>query len=557
MANQLAVNTANAGVSADGCCTPKADKSPQKMSVTPRRVLPIIFLPGIMGSNLRMTAKRQALLRYTNNIAWRPDDLSEGAALLKASPADRQQQLDPDTTEVDIYHPDGPTGDKSSSAKQRHTINGIQVHLNVGVDTPLLTDDAITVDGKRKTKEMKARERGWSEVYFDSYRRLLETCEENLNSPFAYGYWKDIFDVAPEKWSASPSPSLPPLSFEECKKALAACWYPVHAMGYNWLKSNEESGVEVAKRIRSLIENYRSQKYVCEKVIIVTHSMGGLVARAVIHPEMGGLEADVLGIVHGAMPAIGAPAAYKRMRCGFEEQALGIGVAPKILGNFGNEVTAVMGNSRGGLELLPSKAYGNGWLEIRKNGTLLQSLPTKEDPYAEIYKLRGKWFSLLRDEWINPAQLPLRGFERSCILLDSAKKFHERINSTYHPLSYAHYSAESTRASWALISWELDKKYGGSDWQNLTISSDGRQGKFQVNDPKDASKSFDVSLGPSVGAGDQTVPLRSAEHQLHSGKFKGIFRQVGYAHQDSYQDPTALKSTLYSLVRIIETMRWS
>jgi hypothetical protein len=53
------------------------------------------------------------------------------------------------------------------------------------------------------------------------------------------------------------------------------------------------------------------------------------------------------------------------------------------------------------------------------------------------------------------------------------------------------------------------------------------------------------------------VPLRSAEHQLHSGKFSGIFRQTGYEHQGSYADDNALRSTLYSLVRIISAMKWS
>lgn len=31
----------------------------------------------------------------------------------------------------------------------------------------------------------------------------------------------------------------------------------------------------------------------------------------------------------------------------------------------------------------------------------------------------------------------------------------------------------------------------------------------------------------------QTVPLHSAEAQLRSGQFKGIFRQTGYEHQAS------------------------
>ena len=556
MATQLPVNTEKRGVTASGCCTPSSDRIPQKMSVTPRRVLPIIFLPGIMGSNLRMSAERQAFVKASNNIAWRPDHVKEGAALLAASAADRQRQLDPDTTEVDIYDPNAPTGDKTSAA-ERHTVNGINVYLDVGIDTPLLTDDLPTT-GRRVTKEMKARCRGWSEIYFDSYHVLLEKCEMQLNSIAPYGPWGQICDVDPAQWLASPSSKLKPFSFAELKEATKGCWYPVHAMGYNWLRSNEDSGIEVARRIRELIERYRASDYECEKVIIVTHSMGGLVARAVIHPQMGALASEVLGIVHGAMPAIGAPAAYKRMRCGFEEGAFGLSIPPKVLGNYGDEVTAVLGNCRGGLELLPTKAYGNGWLNIRQDEKSLLSLPVNADPYSEIYSIKGKWYSLFREEWINPAGLPERGFEQTCRLLRKVQKFHENIDSTYHTLSYAHYSADGKKSSWQKVSWNLDKKCGDVNWQQLVVRTDNRQGKFDVGSAATSNAAvFGVSLGESVGPGDKTVPLQSADDQMKSGKFSGVFRQVGYEHQDSYKDAAALNSTLYSLVRIIQTMRWS
>ena len=89
-------------VKAVGYATPKEDKKPQKMYALPKRVIPIVFLPGIMGSNLRMNAARQALLRRKNNIAWRPDRPKEMVGLIHADPAQRQMQLDPAATEVDI-----------------------------------------------------------------------------------------------------------------------------------------------------------------------------------------------------------------------------------------------------------------------------------------------------------------------------------------------------------------------------------------------------------------------------------------------------------------------
>ncbi|NRR29989.1 hypothetical protein HSX11_07290 [Oxalobacteraceae bacterium] len=579
MGKQLAVNVAAGGLKATGCCTPKEDKTPQKMSVPPRRVLPIIFIPGIMGSNLRMSAKRQEELKKSNNIAWRPDFKYESSGLLNASPRERQLQLDPSTTEVDEYDPpNSSTGDKKETPEDRNKIGTVSVTLNVGINTPLLTDD-LKGSKNGKTKEEKARERGWGEIYCGSYQGILEKCEQHLNSPPTSDFWKKMFEVDPVRWGAHPEPALKRLSENDFKKAVEGCWFPVHAMGYNWLEANGDSALKLGNRIIKLIKKYREQKFQCEKVILITHSMGGLVARALIHPKLGKLSSEILGIVHGEMPAAGAPAAYKRIRSGTEESGSIIDFAPKILGNFGSDVTAVLGNAQGGLELLPSKAYGNGWLEIRQNGKLLRSLPENGDPYAEIYQIRDKWWRLLREEWLNPALQPGCGFDHTYILLEQAKEFHELINSSYHDLCYAHYGCDSGRPSWEKVIWNLDPKYKEKDWQGLHIFSDEKKGKFRLYkatsdfiDDEDSGiasmdgtninippqyPSFGVELGASVGPGDQTVPARSSDQQLHSGKFSGLFRQVGYEHQNSYKDDAAIKSTLFSLVRIIEKMKWS
>ena len=348
--------------------------------------------------------------------------------------------------------------------------------------------------------------------------------------------------------------------------AVTDCWFPVHAMGYNWLQSNRDSGIYVSKRITALIESYKAHGFECEKVIVVTHSMGGLVARALIHPEMGNLGTKILGIVHGVMPAIGAGAAYKRMRCGFEDP--GIMKSPmnsitaKVLGNLGSEVTAVLGNAPGGLELLPCKAYGNGWLQVSHNGKIIKSLPQLSDPYKEIYKLRRKWYGLLNEEWLNPAGHKQAGYERTARLLDDAKEFHNAIENTYHDQSYAHYGAGTKHAAWHNVVWSIDKRDSMVDPDKLQIVSDNLQGKLRVVDPEKSAQHgtarpwLEINMLPAVDAGDQTVPLHSAEHQLQSGKFQGIFRQSGYEHQDSYSDENALHSTLYSIVQIAKIMKW-
>ena len=560
------------GRQAEGFFTPTQDLMPQVISIPPKRVLPIIFLPGIMGSNLRMSAARQAQMRKNNNIAWRPENKTESIALSRASTAVRQQQLDPLQTEVDEYDTKrNPTGNVLESADQRHDNAKVGFVFNVGIETPLLMDDPVTTKG-RKSKEQKARERGWGEVFFDSYRGLLEMCEERLNTAFHYekmdNWWKHIVGVPPARWQASANPPLAPLEEKTLRAAVKNCWFPVHAMGYNWLQSNRDSGVRVAERIALLMERYNAEGFQCEKIIVVTHSMGGLVARALIHPDMGNFQDKVLGIVHGVMPATGAGAAYKRMRCGFEDPGLAsmsplVSVTAKVLGNHGPEVTAVLGNAQGGLELLPSHAYGNDWLRLIHAGRTIKSLPKTGDPYEEIYKLRGKWYSLLREDWINPAFQRSSGFKNTSNFLDKAKRFHSAIDSTYHDQSYAHYGADAEHAAWHNVVWAIGDSTNPVDADKLQIVGDNLQGSLQVTDPGwptiagTVRPSIEVKMQPATDPGDQTVPLHSAEHQLRSGKFKGIFRQTGYEHQNSYKDDRALHSTLYSLVRVAQTMTWS
>lgn len=558
----------------EGFLTPAEDSIPQVHSILPRRVLPIIFLPGIMGSNLRLSAARQREMGRDNNISWRPDSLEQARILLGGNPAMRQNQLDPRETEVDVYEPiTNPTGDAAETADMRHDVVKAKVSyaLDISIDSPLLMDDPVTAK-PRKLKDQKARERGWGEVFFNSYQDLLELCERRLYTAFYRGnldrWWRNIVDVPPLSWEAHPQPLLQPLDESTLRKTVKNCWFPVHAMGYNWLQSNQDSGIAVAKRVNALMKRYQDQGYQCEKVIVVTHSMGGLVARALIHPKMGKMQDKVLGIVHGVMPAIGAAAAYKRMRCGFEDPGLNsmsplVSTTAKVLGNLGTEVTAVLGNAQGGLELLPSQAYGNNWLHVTHKGQRLKSLPQKGDPYEEIYKLRDKWYGLLRNEWINPARQDGVGFERTCNLLDQAKAFHNAITSTYHDQSFAHYGADPNRAAWHNVVWALDDKAKVFNMEDLHIAVDNFQGVMGMTDPRFPSRpgevgpQFTATMQAAVDPGDQTVPLHSAEHQLHSGKFKGVFRQSGYEHQNSYKDERALHSTLYSLVRIAQNMTWS
>ncbi|WP_229204468.1 hypothetical protein [Duganella sp. CF458] len=161
MATHLAVDLNSGGRRAAGYATPKQDKAPQVMHLPPKRVIPIVFLPGIMGSNLRLSAERQQHLNKGNNIAWRPDRLNEVTEFLEAAPIRRQLQLDPRTTEVDSYD-DGhaSTGNATESAGMRQDHSKVRVALRFEVDSPLLSDDPPTCTPRRTKKKRRGHEVG-------------------------------------------------------------------------------------------------------------------------------------------------------------------------------------------------------------------------------------------------------------------------------------------------------------------------------------------------------------------------------------------------------------
>ncbi|MGW8389368.1 esterase/lipase family protein [Pseudoduganella sp. HUAS MS19] len=560
MATSLLTEMQSGTLKAKGFATPSEDKSPQHVRVPPRKVIPVVFLPGIMGSNLRVTSQRQRLLNNANNAVWRPDKVKEVGSLSIYGPTRRQLQLDHATTEVDSYDPkNNPTGSARETSDERNSnVEDIDnVALRYTSDSPLLVNDPRHGCNFLSIEE-KARRRGWGEVFFASYRVVLERLEGALNATDQRDRWSQIIGIDPNVWQAHPEPRLKPLTAEELDSSLSGTLFPVHAMGYNWLRSNRESALQIRRRVLKLLEDYQGAGFQCEKVIILTHSMGGLVARALAHPDIGNLSDKILGVVHGVLPAIGAPAAYKRMRCGFEENLGGADPRPKIVGNKGSEVTAVLGNSPGGLQLLPCRAYGNNWLEVRQNGVLFDSFPKNGDPYEEIYKLRNRWYGLIREEWLNPAELPEATFARTCTFLDDARELHDTLGDYYHPRTFAHYGADPDRVTFDKVVWEIHRDYVGRNWHELAIDDDDTQGTLVAVERISVGRKLKtrIALGAPSGSGDQTVPLRSAEHQLLKGRLRGVFRQTGYEHQASYQDERALDSTLYCVVRIAQKMWW-
>jgi pimeloyl-ACP methyl ester carboxylesterase len=579
----------------------------------PNRVIPVIFLPGVMGSNLRMSRARKADLKSKDDIAWRPDNLGASTLLTNVrktaylSPRERQMRLDPDETEVDYYRYTEDQGrfDPSGTLSQQSDIR----HSNVPEtlqDVGLLTSDPVMIRlGQPKkhpnaaTAAQKARWRGWSEISFGDYGKALSTLEGRLNLIISSSYANfrdktgnnslDVFWISnsstnsqlvfvtgasPKRWGA---PNAVALEEKEVLR-VANCLYPVHAMGYNWLQSNTVSAKKTAARIRDLIKSYQAHGHKCDKVILVTHSMGGILARALIHPEMGGLNDCVLGIYHSVQPVYGSAAAYKRVRSGVD----GHSPAAAIIGNTGQDVTAVFANAPGPLELLPTPEYGHNWLQVQdRNGKTLAQWPAVTGvssppsnatnaaamsgaPMPDIYTQKPEnWWRLINPEWINPAGKIFDDSSAKKLVNDrigDAQAFHAKIKNTFHAHTYASYAADLKNPTHGNVIYKIEPlshedinvntaiaaaKESPLLWR--LVSEDGT-GDLIVS-LKDQRK-FKLKLLPPQDAGDGTVP---SDYSAAKVKATVHFVQIGYDHQGSYKADAVSVSMLYAMIKIANT----
>lgn len=570
----------------------------------PNRVIPIIFLPGVMGSNLRMSRARTKEVKDENDIAWRPDTLGfttlfgnvQHTATL--TPAQRQLKLDPDTTEVDYYRYTEDAGkfDPSGTETKKSDVRHSNVSLMPSVG--LLHNDAGTEEFYKSephphaaSAAQKARWRGWSEISFGDYELALLKLETHLNrmtdltyapyshTPLTYPWRKgDLVDSPPETWGGLGGA---PLEEKEVLR-VSNCLYPVHAMGYNWLQSNEASAKKTAARIRNLIKTYQDHGHKCDKVILVTHSMGGILARALIHPEMGGIKDLVLGVYHSVQPAYGSGAAYKRVRSGVDAASLKDIPSAAIIGNCGQDVTAVFANAPGPLELLPTPEYGANWLRVEdSNGKILKRWPSGASetanqssstnkiqmdgsPTTDIYtQPNERWWRLINPDWINPAKKQIvdgRADKLVNLRIAKAKIFHEKIKNTFHVNTYASYSADPNRLTHGNVTYRIISISTHADdvatsitvgnespefWK--LVSEDG-EGDLIVLSEK--NKRFKLRLRPPKESGDGTVP---ADYSAAKVKAKVRFMQKEYDHQGSYKADDVINAMLYAVIKIANT----
>ena len=538
--------------------------------VPPNHVIPVIVVPGIMGTNLKAkSAPRLGRVVNEHNQkikrgdkAWRPPNgMKEG---LKASmewsdlsPADRQKIFDGPTLEVD----------------------------DRGAVTLLDADGYVLT-------EADVRSRGWGEVHADSYGPLLHALQTRLNQTFGNDepekkrfiqpHWQAVMACQPHKWGLREFEKLT----EKHLVKHADHYYPVYAVGYNWLEDCEQSSQRLEKRILEILAFWTQSKRRCDQVILVTHSMGGLVARACAKR----IPDKIAGVIHGVMPAFGAPAAYRRMVCGTESSSPDNGpfdnVAAsrlaKILGETTEKTTPVLATSPGALELLPNQLYPGPWLHVRVMTSLgkPQSAAgkTKADapancstftdylhfpgarlpnPY-DMYRDLTSWYRLINPALADPANKYKEkpgGIEKAIKdAIAAAEKFHGSIGDYYHPNTYAFYGADQHKRSYGQVRWVARQPAGAAI--ALTTGNVGTadfrghtpRGQRRVRVEEKAELLFE--LEEQDVRGDGTVPHQSGRGP--SGKVKQVFATQGYDHQGSYNHPDMLMLTLRLIVKIVQ-----
>jgi len=459
--------------------------------------------------------------------------------------------------------------------------------------TEVYEDGEIDYSPLPENDLQKLRDRHWGGIYAAKYHGFMAKLQARLNQAGDDAIkgeqavskdWQGLLEYDPALFgrpSGKGEGTKPCLTLDEIKH-LANFRFEVWAGGYNWLKSNGDAAIAINERINKILTYYQG-KLAVNKVIIITHSMGGLVARSLVSPQGKGLNkaGKVLGVIHGAMPANGAAETYISMRQGES------GYLSPVLGRDAQEVGAVMAMAQGSLELLP---FDNGnyrltndwqggessskWLRYGEQGN--QILPGSKGACDEIYAA-DTWYGLLpqvnldklqeinkeRDQKEAKKALPPDANDRQFGVKDQSttvrkdfetvihnvKTFHMQITSVYHQDSFAFWGFEKTLPTMAGVDWQ---PYNG--WWHPSASTTLDNGEGKTYDGQQWRK-----LKVIEEPGDGTVPFASWREDRYlmricfvqgQGVAPGVHK--GFGHQKAFANEQALAVSMYAIAKLVQ-----
>ncbi|CAI8748557.1 MULTISPECIES: esterase/lipase family protein [Burkholderia] len=569
--------------------TPASDTRSKELLCDVRPIIPVIFLPGVMGSPLvnTDTGDEMFFAPETDGLFGKAGALPALLGLWFKGASTREKLFDPTHAAVT------PFGPVSAGKHEK---------------------DA---EPDQYVDEKEAIRRGWGSVYRSSYQPMLAWLQEQLNEPMHLGKHKGPWiagDPDGKKWALKPLLDTEPADYgalgvgaqgrgqaiakdSEVFKHFMKYQYRVYAIGYNWLQSNEKSAQQVIDGtdfkdkktgktarlmgIKEIIEENHSGK-----AIILTHSMGGLVARMAI--AMHGAADLMHGVFHNVLPATGAPIAAKRFRTGGgSEGGVNGFINGALLGSDADEFVAVAANAPGPLELLPMPDYHNGeawWIFSRLDGTPVMKFPKEGSAYKEIYA-NTKWYGLVPAESVSlldPAGIVTKRLDDlgrgdtvlsnfQALMGDVVTANQNKIKNKYHDRTYISYgdgallpkgratsSDESSKPAiekgkeldellaWGTVIWKgnvpagvteeelraarfLGEKHDDSHTGTLRVHLDSRNVtiEFEVQKVAKLPPGSDAPDPEKNGiiAGDGTVPAWSAEapaYGLEGGAANGV-----------------------------------
>jgi pimeloyl-ACP methyl ester carboxylesterase len=525
-------------------------------------VVPIIFVPGIMGSNLR--AARDIVgstpdMKKGEQI-WRVDSGSSFAKAWTGKSASQRQLL----IDYTVLEPD-PNGLIELRPEEKQPLPRAYAAFGQSSD-----DKQRELDQRNATVEYK-RGCGWGTVAWAFYGEFLNWLDGSLQgigmdspngrpNPKLQNLLHYLVGHAPVGATSAPEPLT-----EVQVKQMLKFRLPIHAFGYNWAASNLDSGAKLAQYITDTIRRYDGKRgQTCSKVILVTHSMGGLVARAAV--KASDAEDKVLGVVHGVMPTHGAAAMYKRFVAGFGREGNGpiATITNRALGNTAKETSCILAFNPGPLELAPNKLYNDGkpWLFICDvNGAVLESQPVTGDPYKDIYRNATAWWRPAHVKWMNPAGTrgdPDYVWGQYLKNVDQAEKYHARLSKQgFHANTTALYSEDSNFASWGTLEWKAMNtgmyQAGtpvSSPVENWTVSREDGDGALFMHNDSNATLSAAIDYGRD--AGDGTVPAIASAAGVDRHASIVCRHTPGYEHSASYNDQRVRIGVLDSLARMLQ-----
>ena len=570
---------------------PTSDNTLHTLLIEKKRlIVPVIFIPGVMGSNLK-----EKTGKINSKIVWRLDGSSSllGWAMpFYGGASARKLELDPDKTMVDNRGKIVEAFDAEVARIRKEYNPKIALYRRNHQ-----YNEVMNIEKERNEKIKKAKEnnpenrlfgsrraRGWGTVGYMSYGEFLDKLQ---NSLFATnGQMPKVLQdlIKKEPMFKLDEGSKTSLKFKD--EQIEHCnqfYFPVHAMGYNWLESNGTSANALKRLVEVTLPNYykkRGQK--CDKVILITHSMGGLVARYYTQAIKG--SAKVYGVIHGVQPATGAVAAYTRMKRGTEvnstffKKPIGA-IAENILGKDAAEMTAVCAQAPGPLQLLPTPQYGKYWLTIKTPNGEKESYP-KSDPYKEIYLAKDKWWCACEPHLINPCnvlndkeQMLIDWQSYKDIINNHVKSFNQSIANKYHPNTYAFFgidkdpdNIERTFLTYNSAFWrgkKVDKLnlikikllHGSNNRFNRHI---GDQKRLVLNELhgsrtlKSENGAEEYTLSSANGNGDGTVSQRSGQIPI---EYLTARMHFPVEHEPAYKSKISQDFTLRAIVDIMNKVK--